>query len=227
MIAYAETGDYKKAADMANGKVTAMDTAEIQERSAETAQEREAANTYTNILISDPVLRERNKVDSKELDSWIKLKGGLDKVQQEYRLSNDVTAGIKNEMRELYTSNESAYNKYYANSSSDYSSNYGTSGVPRPGSPEFLALTKEEQRLILGQLNTEIAQKRAVEELTSWGVPKNIAIAIVTNNTSLLKELLQNISSDIAHQYYTFAGLNITENRGTMQNNNLLGVTIS
>jgi hypothetical protein len=220
MIAYAEAGDYKKAADMANGKVTAMDTAEIQERSAETAQEREAANTYTNILISDPVLRERNKVDSKELDSWIKLKGGLDKVQQEYRLSNDVTAGIKNEMRELYTSNESAYNKYYANSSSDYSSNYENSGVPRPGSPEFHVLTKEEQRLILGQLNTEIAQKSAVEELTSWGVPKNIAIAIVTNNTSLLKELLQNISSDIAHQYYTFAGLNITENRGTMQNNN-------
>jgi hypothetical protein len=123
-------------------------------------------------------------------------------------------------MRELYTNDEITYIKYYNNSSSDYSSNYGTSGVPRPGSPEFLALTKEEQRLILGQLNTEIAQKRAVEELTSWGVPKNIAIAIVTNNTSLLKELLQNISSDIARQYYTFAGLNITENRGTMQNNN-------
>ena len=220
MIDYAEAGDYKKAAAMANGQVTAMDTAEIQERAATTDKEREAANTYTNILTSDPVLRERNKVDSKELDSWIKLKGGLDKVQQEYRLSNDVTAGIKIEMRELYTNDEITYIKYYNNSSSDYSSNYGTSGVPRPGSPEFLALTKEEQRLILGQLNTEIAQKRAVEELTSWGVPKNIAIAIVTNNTSLLKELLQNISSDIARQYYTFAGLNITENRGTMQNNN-------
>jgi hypothetical protein len=220
MFAYADAGDYKKAANMANGEVTTMDTAEIQERSAETDKEKEAAKVYTNVLVSDPILRERNKVDSKELDSWIKLKGDLDKVQQEYRLSNDVTAGIKSEMRSLYTSDQNTYNKYYNNSSSDYSSNYGNSGVPRPGSPEFHALTKEEQRSILGQLNTEIAQKNAVEELTSWGVPKNIAIAIVTNNTSLLKELLQNISSDIAHQYYTFAGLNITENRGTMQNNN-------
>jgi hypothetical protein len=225
MIAYAETGDYKKAADMANGKVTAMDTAEIQERSAETAQEREAANTYTNILISDPVLREKNKVDSKELDSWIKLKGGLDKVQQEYRLSNDVTAGIKNEMRELYTSNESAYNKYYANSLSDYSSNYENSGVPRPGSPEFHVLTKEEKRLILGQLNTEIAQKSAVEELTSWGVPKNIAIAIVTNNTELLKEKTKEMSSEAASKYLSLAGLSITEN--TKYENKILGLTIS
>ena len=228
MIAYAEAGDYKKAADMANGKVTAMDTAEIQERSAETAQEREAANTYTNILISDPVLREKNKVDSKELDSWIKLKGGLDKVQQEYRLSNDVTAGIKNKMRELYTSNESAYNKYYANSSSDYSSNYENSGVPRPGSPEFHALTKEEQSLILGQLNTEIVQNSAVEKLTSWGVPRNIAIAIVTNNTSFLQAQAQDMPIEVASKYLNLAGLNVaTPNTRSNYVNNFIGLTIS
>jgi hypothetical protein len=203
-----------------------MDTAEIQERSAETDKEKEAAKVYTNVLVSDPILRERNKVDSKELDSWIKLKGGLDKVQQEYRLSNDVTAGIKSEMRSLY-SDQNTYNKYYNNSSSDYSSNYGNSGVPRPGSPEFHALTKEEQRSILGQLNTEIAQKNAVEELTSWGVPKNIAIAIVTNNASLLEENTQDMSSEIASKYFSLAGLNNTKNTDTaIYHNQFLGFSI-
>ena len=226
MIAYAEAGDYKKAADMANGKVTATDTADIQEKAAKTDKEKEAAKVYTNVLVSDPILRERNKVDSKELDSWIKLKGGLDKVQQEYRLSNDVTAGIKSEMRSLYTSDQNTYNKYYNNSSSDYSSNYGNSGVPRPGSPEFHALTKEEQRSILGQLNTEIAQKNAVEELTSWGVPKNIAIAIVTNNTSLLKEKTQEMSNETASKYLSLAGLNAT-NPNTNYENPFLGLSIS
>jgi hypothetical protein len=209
MIAYAEAGDYKKAADMADGKVTATNTADIQEKAAKTDKEKEAAKVYTNVLVSDPILRERNKVDSKELDSRIRLQGNLDKFQQEYGLSNDVTTGIKNEMRELYTNDESAYNKYYANSSSDYSSNYGTSGVPRPGSPEFLALTKEEQRLILGQLNTEIAQKRAVEELTSWGVPEYIA-RIIVNNPSLIEEQTQGMPEETATKYKVLAGLNTT-----------------
>jgi hypothetical protein len=225
MIAYAEAGDYKKAADMANGKVTATDTASIQEKAAKTDKEKEAANVYTNVLISDPVLREKNKIDSKELDGWIKLKGGLDKVQQEYRLSNDVTAGIKSEMRSLYTNDPSTYNKYYNNSSSSYYSNYENTEI-RPGSPEFNALSKTDQDSIRGKLNTETAQKNAVEELTSWGVPKNIAIAIVTNNISLLKEKTQEMSSETASKYLSLAGLNSTKNTDTYQNN-FLGLSIS
>jgi hypothetical protein len=227
-LAFARAGNYEKAAAMSNGESTALDRAEIQKRSAETAQEREAANTYTNILISDPVLRERNKVDSKELDSWIKLKGGLDKVQQEYSLSNDVTAGIKNEMRELYTSNESAYNKYYANSSSSYPSNCETSGVPRPGSPEFLALSKAEQAAILGTQN-RIPEKDAIARLVrDSGIPPGIAAAIVTNNTSSLQAQAQYMPIKVALKILNLAGLNVpTPNTESKYVNNLLGVTIS
>jgi hypothetical protein len=225
MFAYADAGDYKKAADMVNGKVTATDTADIQEKMAQTETEKKAAKVYTNVLVSDSILREKNKIDSKELNSWIKLKGDLDKVQQEYGLSNDVTTGIKSEMRELYTNDESTYTKYYDNSSSNYysSSNKGTQF--HPGSAEFNLLSKTDQDLILGKLNTETAQKNAVEELTSWGVPKNIAIAIVTNNTELLKEKTKEMSSEAASKYLSLAGLSITEN--TKYENKILGLTIS
>ena len=225
MLDYAESGDYSTAAEMANGEVSATVVADIQERMAqtETETEKEAAKVYTNVLISDPILRERNKVDSKELDSWIKLKGGLDKVQQEYRLSNDVTADIKSEMRELYT-DESTYNKYY-NSSSNYSSSSNESTQLHAGSPEFNSLSKTDQALILGKLNTETALNNAVGELTLWGVPKNIAIAIVTNNTELLKEKTKEMSSEAASKYLSLAGLSITEN--TKYENKILGLTIS
>lgn len=224
MFAYADAGDYKKAADMVNGKVTATDTADIQEKMAQTETEKKAAKVYTNVLVSDSILRERNKVTSQELNSRIKLQGNLDKFQQEYGLSNDVTTGIKSEMRNLYT-DESTYTKYYDNSSSNYysSSNEGTQF--HPGSAEFNLLSKTDQDLILGKLNTETAQKNAVEELTSWGVPKNIAIAIVTNNTELLKEKTKEMSSEAASKYLSLAGLSITEN--TIYNDKLLGLTIS
>jgi hypothetical protein len=221
IIAYAEAGDYKKAADMANGKVTATDTAEIQERAAQTDTERAAANVYTNVLISDPGLREKNKVDSQELDSWIKLKGGLDKVQQKYHLSDDVTAGIKIEMRSLYTNDQSTYNQYYDSSSS----NYGNSEI-RPGSPEFNLLSQAEKDAALGILNTKIAEKDAIKELILWGIPKNIAIAIITNNTSLLKEKTQEMSNETASKYLSLAGLNAT-NPNTNYVNPFLGLSIS
>ncbi|MEB3314845.1 MAG: hypothetical protein VKK32_01345 [Candidatus Melainabacteria bacterium] len=211
MFAYADAGDYKKAAGMVNGKVTAIDTADIQEKIAQTETEKKAAKVYTNVLVSDSVLRKRNKVDNNELNSRIKLQGSLDKFQQEYRLSNDVTAGIKSEMRSLYTSDQNTYNKYYNNSSSDYSSNYENSGVPRPGSPEFHALTQEDQRLILGQLNTKIAEEDAIKELIAWGIPRNIAIAIVTNNTLLLKEKTQEMSNETASKYLSLAGLKMPQ----------------
>ncbi|MBU6197511.1 MAG: hypothetical protein KGO93_08120 [Cyanobacteria bacterium REEB446] len=73
MFAYADAGDYKKAADMVNGKVTAIDTADIQEKIAQTETEKKAAKVYTNVLVSDSVLRKRNKVDNNELNSRIKL----------------------------------------------------------------------------------------------------------------------------------------------------------
>jgi hypothetical protein len=224
-LAFARAGNYEKAAAMSNGESTALDRAEAMNRGAKTEKEKEAAKVNTNILISDKVLREKNKIDSKELNNWIKLKGDLDKVQQEYGLSNDVTTGIKSEMRELYTNDESTYSKYYDNSSSNYysSSNEGTQF--NPGSAEFNLLSKTDQDLILGKLNTETAQKNAVEELTSWGVPKNIAIAIVTNNTELLKEKTKEMSSEAASKYLSLAGLSITEN--TIYNDKLLGLTIS
>jgi hypothetical protein len=224
-LAFARAGNYEKAAAMSNGESTALDRAEAMNRGAQTETEKEAAKVHTNVLLSDPILRERSKIDSKELNSWIKLKGDLDKVQQEYSLSNDVTAGIKSEMRELYTNDESTYTKYYDNSSSNYysSSNKGTQF--HPGSAEFNLLSKTDQDLILGKLNTETAQKNAVEELTSWGVPKNIAIAIVTNNTELLKEKTKEMSSEAASKYLSLAGLSITEN--TKYENKILGLTIS
>jgi hypothetical protein len=95
----------------------------------------------------------------------------------------------------------------------------------RAGSPEFHALTKEDQGLILGQLNTETAQKNAVEELTSWGVPRHIALAIVTNNTESLKEKTKGMSSETASKYLSLAGLSITEN--TQYESKILGLTIS
>lgn len=226
MIAYAEAGDYRKAADMANGKVTATDTAHIQERMAQTETEKKAAKVYKNVLVSDPILRERNKVDSQELDSCIKLLGSLDKFQQEYSLSNNVTASIKNEMRELYTNDKSTYIQYYDNSRSNYysSSNEGTQS--RPGTAEFYSLSKTEQYLTLGRLNTEIAQNNAVEELTLWGVPKNIAIAIVTNNIASLDAKTKEMPSEVASKYRSLAGLNAT-NPNPNYVNPFLGLSIS
>jgi hypothetical protein len=222
IIAYAEAGDYKKAADMANGKVTATDTAEIQERAAQTDTERAAANVYTNVLISDPGLREKNKVDSQELDSWIKLKGGLDKVQQKYHLSDDVTAGIKSEMRSLYTNDQSTYKQYYDSSSS----NYGNSEI-RPDSHEFNLLSPAEKDAALGILNTKIAEKDAIKRLVKdLGIPQNIAIAIVTNNTSSLQEKALDVSPETASKYLSLAGLNAT-NPNTNYVNPFLGLSIS
>jgi hypothetical protein len=130
-------------------------------------------------------------------------------------------------MRELYTNDESTYTKYYDNSSSNYYSN-DTDTPLHPGSPEFNLLSKTDQDLILGKLNTETAQKNAIEELTSWGVPKNIAVAIVTNNTSLLKEKTQEMSPETASKYLNLAGLSATnQNTPTIYQNNFLGLSIS
>ena len=226
MFAYADAGDYKKAAKMANGEVTTMDTAEIQERSAETDKEKEAAKVYTNVLVSDPILRERNKVDSKELDSWIKLKGGLDKVQQEYRLSNDVTAGIKREMRSLYTSDQNTYNKYYNNSSSDYSSNYENLEI-RPGSHEFSLLSQAEKDAALGgTLNTKIAEKDAIGRLVKdLGIPTEIARAIVMNNNSFLEAKALDLPIEVALKILNLAGGVAKPNTGSYENT-FIGLTI-
>jgi|688.fasta_scaffold00001_115 hypothetical protein len=224
MIAYAESGDYQKAANMANGTVTATDVANMQERMATTEEQRESANIYTNILLSDKVLRAKNKIDTQELASWIAQKGGSNKVQHEYNISNDVMDSIDSEMHEFYINDQSTYSRY--DTTSSYYSNH--EDEIRPGSPEFDALPKEEQRSRLGQLNTEIAQKSAVEELTSWGVPRNIAIAIVTNNISFLQAQAQDMPIEVASKYLNLAGLNVaTPNTRSNDVNNFIGLTIS
>jgi hypothetical protein len=97
-LAFARAGNYEKAAAMSNGESTALDRSEAMNRTAKTDKEKEAAKVYTKILVSDPILRERNQVDSKELDSWIKLKGGLDKstYPQDYASSSTSYSNDKN-----------------------------------------------------------------------------------------------------------------------------------
>jgi hypothetical protein len=226
-LAFARAGNYEKAAAMSNGESTALDRAEAMNRAAKTDKEKEAAKVYTNVLLSDPILREKNKVNSKDIDSWIKLKGDLYKVQQEYGLSNDVTAGIRSEMRSLYT-DENTYNRYYDNSSSSYYSNYENSEV-RPGSPEFHALSQAEKDAALGTLNTKIAEKDAIEKLVKdLGIPQNIAVAIVTNNTSFLQAKAQDMPIEVASKYLNLAGLNVaTPNTRSNYVNNFIGLTIS
>jgi soluble cytochrome b562 len=198
-LAFARAGNYEKAAAMSNGESTALDRSEAMNRAATTDKEKKAAKIYTNILVSDPILRERNQVDSKELDSWIKLKGGLDK---------------------------STYPQDYASSSTSYSND--KKSEIHPGSPEFYSLSQAEKDAIRrNTLNTKIAEKDAVKELISWGVPENIAIAIVTNNTSLLKEKALDVSFETASQYLKLAGLNTTRQNPETKGGNFFNLSIS
>ncbi|NBV99082.1 MAG: hypothetical protein EBR67_06165 [Proteobacteria bacterium] len=231
-LAFARAGNYEKAAAMSNGESTALDRAEAMNRGTQTETEKEAAKVHTNVLLSDPILRERSKIDSKELNSWIKLKGDLDKVQQEYSLSNDVTAGIKSEMRELYTNDESTYNKYYNNSSSHYSSSSNESIQLRTGSAEFNLLSQAEKDAGRGgTLSTKIAEQDAIKRLVKdLGIPQHIAIAIVMNNTSFLQDKALDLSFETGSQYLKLAGLNTTESikkENTQYKSTFFGLTIS
>ncbi|MBU6197512.1 MAG: hypothetical protein KGO93_08125 [Cyanobacteria bacterium REEB446] len=131
-------------------------------------------------------------------------------------------------MRELYT-DESTYTKYYDNSSSNYSSSSNESTQLRAGSAEFNLLSQAEKDARGGTLNTKIAEKDAIERLVKdLGIPPEIARAIVTNNTSLLKEKSLDVSLATASLYLKLAGINATNpNSDTKYINNFIGLSIS
>lgn len=234
MKAYAEVGNYEKAAEISDGNLNAADRATILERTAETKEEKEATRDYTVMVITDPILRKNNKLTSKDIDNIIKLNGNFNIFEQKYQLNSDISNSLKNEMRSLYTS-DSEYNRYYSSdsASSRYynnggNGNYSDSSVAQYTREERNLLT-ETDRLIAdgGTLLTTAAENEAIRGIMKdKGVSREIAEAIYFGKDEILNRIAQNRPEE-GISYLKAASLS---SRSDFNDNNIyntLGISIS